>query len=229
MINIQPAEKLDRGDGKRVDVHSVFKTIQGEGPFTGRPAVFVRLAGCNLQCPDCDTEYTGSGVQNVLVDDLVAEVQSVLGTANLVVITGGEPFRQNISVLVYLLRLKNITVQIETNGTLPVPPNMADNVVIVCSPKIGTVQKSVATRAACFKYVMSSGSVDAEDGLPILALGHSAAPKVCRPPKGVPVYLQPMDCGEAEGNKRNLQACVESCLKHGYTLQLQTHKLIGVE
>ena len=51
--NTQEPEKIDRD--RHLDVHSIFHTIQGEGPYCGHPAVFIRLAGCNLQCPGCDT------------------------------------------------------------------------------------------------------------------------------------------------------------------------------
>ena len=54
-FNGQPIEKVQRTFDGTLEVHSIFKTIQGEGPFCGTPAVFIRLAGCNLQCPWCDT------------------------------------------------------------------------------------------------------------------------------------------------------------------------------
>ena len=56
MINKQPIEKREPSYEGTLQVHSIFKTIQGEGPFCGTPCVFVRLAGCNLQCPACDTD-----------------------------------------------------------------------------------------------------------------------------------------------------------------------------
>ena len=98
-INIQPIEKLARSDGLRLDVHSIFATIQGEGPFTGHPCVFVRLAGCNLQCPGCDTDYTEDRrmMQIYEIAESVASVLKASGSTRakvpLVVITGGEPFR----------------------------------------------------------------------------------------------------------------------------------------
>ena len=55
--NSQPIEKRSR-DADVLEVHSIFYTLQGEGPFCGSPAIFIRLAGCNLQCPGCDTDYT---------------------------------------------------------------------------------------------------------------------------------------------------------------------------
>ena len=57
-INSQAIEKSAHYTTRSYDVHSIFPTIQGEGPFVGQPAIFIRLAGCNLQCPACDTDYT---------------------------------------------------------------------------------------------------------------------------------------------------------------------------
>jgi 7-carboxy-7-deazaguanine synthase len=232
MINIQPIEKQDKGDGQTLSVHSVFYTIQGEGPFTGYPAIFIRLAGCNLQCPGCDTQYT-TGRETLTVQEIIARAERTipnqLGWMPLIVITGGEPFRQNLVPLVLNLK-RYYVVQIETNGTLGIDnPDAFRHVHIVCSPKAGKVHYSIVSHANCFKYVLHHGSVCPEDGLPILALNHSASPKVFRPPVGTPVYLQPMDCQNERVNRLNLEAVLASCLKFGYILQLQTHKLIGVE
>src|SRR3954467_9071958 len=53
---------LVRSDGNSLSIHSIFYTLQGEGPYSGCPAVFMRLAGCNLQCPGCDTDYTSGQI-----------------------------------------------------------------------------------------------------------------------------------------------------------------------
>lgn len=235
-INIQSPEKRRQFDnGSSLDVHSVFYTIQGEGPFTGQPCVFLRLAGCNLQCPSCDTEYTDKR--------MMMDVDSLAGLLfasfplfiknRLVVITGGEPFRQNLSPLIALLNSHDVHVQIETNGTLPVSANfdcLGDNFTIVCSPKAGKVHYSLYPFIDAYKYVLSYDSMDL-DGLPIRALNHSAAPRVARPHEGFkgPIYLQPMDSKNEEENAINLRAVKRSCLQNGYLLQLQLHKLIGVE
>jgi len=237
-INKQPIEKRNN-EARSLEVHSIFLTIQGEGPFTGYPAVFIRLAGCNLQCPSCDTDYT-NGRKGMSVEAIVSEVKSVHSECNarpIVVITGGEPFRQNIEQLVELLLRQDFTVQVETNGTLA-PLNVQAPVWfnrkfhIVCSPKAGKVHNWIANRADCFKYVLSADSVDPEDGLPILALNHTASPRVARPffsTKNKPIYLQPMDAKDQAKNDANVCAVLQSCIKHGYIFQLQTHKYIGVE
>jgi organic radical activating enzyme len=241
-INIQPIEKQNLDQSGNLSVHSVFYTIQGEGPFTGRPAVFLRLAGCNLQCPSCDTNYTIGRESMTLHEIEVAVAHACRDTIKpsvkpLVVITGGEPFRQNIAKLVRSLGSKGYHVQIETNGTLYVPELPWDSVTIVCSPKAGKISPLLTPHIDAYKYVMSADSVDPEDGLPILALDHTAKPKVARPFPGnsKPIYLQPMDPGmtigpdEHDTYRKNLNACIASCMKHGYILQLQTHKIIGLE
>lgn len=239
-INIQPIEKAERALDHSVDVHSIFgPTIQGEGPLSGHPAIFVRLAGCNLQCPGCDTDYT-SKRERMSPEAVVAQVQRLHPGPRLVVISGGEPFRQNIGLLTQMLEDSDYQVQIETNGTLPVPPGMAMSTWIVVSPKTGKVHPSVAEKAVAWKYVLDADHVDETDGLPTTALNHPASPRVARPPEGFPVgavYLQPCDTSMLYAsspfayhqNKRNLEAVVVSCMQHGYTLQLQLHKLLNLE
>jgi len=237
-LNQQAPEK--RVHQSHLSVYSVFDTIQGEGPFCGTPAVFIRLAGCNLQCPACDTDYT-SGRTDCTVEHVVNLVKLASNRVpGLVVITGGEPFRQDIGALIGALCAEAYYVQIETNGTLPPPINAMQYIhtntssrrgaFVVCSPKTGAVHPATIDAACCYKYVMSADSVDPRDGLPVLALDHSAAPRVARPPVAFrrPVYLQPMDEQNVEDNARHLRACMDSCMEHGYILQIQLHKLLGV-
>jgi 7-carboxy-7-deazaguanine synthase len=232
--NTQPIEARDISSPAILDVHSIFYTIQGEGPFAGQPAVFIRLAGCNLQCPGCDTDYTSTRKPMTIgeIVEAYAELTHNVAARPIVVITGGEPFRQNIAVLVQMLRIREMTVQIETNGVLPIPESFPRaNVTIVCSPKTSKVNPKNFGRIAAYKYVMHADSVDPVDGLPVKALDHSNSGKVQRPHDGFRgnVYLQPMDCKDEAQNHRNLQAVVKSCMAYGYTLQLQIHKIIGVE
>lgn len=241
-MNLQAPTHPDRTNGTSILLHSIFNTIQGEGPHVGRPACFIRLAGCNLQCPACDTEYT-EGAKRVPVEDLARRVREQF-PHDLVVITGGEPFRQNILPLVEILVGIGFSIQIETNGTLAPQGDLErwidlvckDHAVdLICSPKAGRV-KPVIINLVCwsehgaFKYVIDSNSFDASDGLPILALDHPASPKVWRDPfhRKVPTYLQPVDTGDPERNTINRQLAVELCQKFGYRLSIQLHKVIGV-
>jgi organic radical activating enzyme len=85
-------------------------------------------------------------------------------------------------------------------------------------------------RMDALKYVINWRSV-AEDGLPLLSLGHRARPTVARPPKDFrkPIYIQPMDTGNVVEEALNRKAAAKICMDHGYILQLQIHKLVGVE
>lgn len=230
--NSQIPEKKDYQS--TLEVHSIFSTIQGEGPFTGRPAVFVRLAGCNLQCPGCDTEYT-EGRNRLNYQTIYALIKSKLhdtkSSANLIVISGGEPFRQNIAPFVDFLISSDFDVQIETNGSMQIPLELSQLATVVCSPKTAKLHPSALHRANAFKYVMKAGNVRAEDGLPLQALDHRATPYIARPHKSFrgKIYLQPMDEQDAGYNADNVQAVLESAMKHNYTVQLQIHKLLNVE
>lgn len=244
-MNTQPIEKREPVS-LRLQVHSIFYTIQGEGPFAGTPAVFVRLAGCNLQCPYCDTDYT-SKRENLTPIEIVQRVTGSIPRSlwqdhkrMLVVITGGEPFRQNLGELFDRLVDAGYYVQVETNGTLPPPAHipysqMTDarrGVYIVCSPKTGKLNPLIALNACCFKYVLDHTSVSPNDGLPDSVLGLvKMSSRVARPPSDFrgPVYVQPQDDKREDLNELNKHAAVISCLTHGYVLQLQIHKLIGVE
>lgn len=233
MLNQQIPVKVIDSDGSSLLVHSIFYTLQGEGPFSGRAAVFVRLGGCNLQCPGCDTEYS-EGSRELEVQALLDSVVHILYVNRkakpIVVITGGEPFRQNIAYLANTLIAIGHTVQIETNGTLPASKGLSEQAVIVCSPKTGSVNSKLWPRISAYKYVASADDL-MDDGLPSKALGHTARPHLARPHATFtgPVYLQPMDEQDRDLNKTNMIAVVDSCLDHGYTLCLQTHKIVGVE
>lgn len=251
-INIQPITKFeDTDNGATLLVHSIFHTIQGEGPLTGHPAIFIRLGGCNLQCPQCDTDYTVDpkdereqvrGLQQtgrIPFGAIVMQVERYHAGPRLVVITGGEPFRQNISSLCLALLDMDYQVQVETNGTLPPPfgfpahgSTERPGAWVVVSPKAGKVHPKTAAIANAWKYVLNHDSFDPEDGLPIRALDHTASPRVARPPEDFPIsaiYLQPADRKDEAENAKNLRAVIRSCMRHGYTLQLQVHKILNME
>lgn len=234
-MNNQPIQHQSlSGDGSVV-VHSIWETIQGEGPFAGERAIFIRLAGCNLDCPLCDTDYTSRGVAYSLkeVKDTVVAFGPQPYRGRLIVITGGEPFRQNIGPLTRKLLAHGYRVQIETNGTLYVPGPWEDKTVtIVVSPKTPKINERIASYAGAFKYVGGAHDLDPEDGLPKGVLGRwDAGYKVARPPSSFagPVYLQPLDQKNEEMNKANRDAVLASCLRHGHILCLQLHKIVGVD
>jgi 7-carboxy-7-deazaguanine synthase len=233
-MNIQSPEPLERNTqtGNLLSVHSIFHTIQGEGPFSGMPAVFVRLGGCNLQCPGCDTEYT-AGRLDYTVNQILEYVdrlypETPFERPRLVVITGGEPFRQNVSPLAAALVQCGAMVQFETNGTLAPLADFPKVIRVVCSPKTRRVAFGLLPFIFAYKYVLQAGHV-AEDGLPSSVLG---TPDIqpARPHLGFtgPVYVSPMDEQDSARNRANLDAAVLSCLRFGYILNLQVHKLVGL-
>ena len=232
-MNTQPIEKLDMQHDGSLHVHSIFHTIQGEGPNTGHSAIFIRLAGCNLQCPGCDTDYTSTREKLTAkkIVDRVEDTDEFPGRRKpLIVITGGEPFRQNITPLCNALIAAGYRVQIETNGTLPPSAGLHDDVHVVCSPKTGKINIAMAARLDTLKYVVKAGEV-CKDGLPTRALGHSAVPCVAKPPADFEgaIYIQPMDEKNIQQNARNMQAAVRSCMANGHTLQVQVHKVANLE
>lgn len=116
---------------KRTDsytVNEIFYSLQGEGRYTGTPAVFLRFSGCNRHCDFCDTDHTHGNVMNA---DEIAEACAAYPARHLVA-TGGEPLLQLDSALLSKLKAKGFYVQIETNGSLPAPPEVDW---VTCSPK----------------------------------------------------------------------------------------------
>ena len=225
-MNEQKPEKIDH-KSSTLDVHSIFDTIQGEGPFSGESAIFIRLAGCNLQCPLCDTDYT-RGRKRLTATDVVEALTGIGSKAKLAVITGGEPFRQDITQLVENLLEFGYKVQLETNGTIFLEGFPYEKVTVVCSPKTPKIHSKLAPHVSAFKYVLSSGYVD-YDYIPIKVLGLGYDTSVHKPKEGVKVYVQPCDSKHSVLNKANLETCIGAVKEMGYTLNLQIHKIIGVE
>lgn len=220
-----PIRKPLSGDGLMLDVKHVFATLQGEGPFVGQPSVFVRLGGCNLACAFCDTHF--EEFTTVALADLLSQVERLaLNEAGkrvrrLVVITGGEPLRQNIAPLCEALLAAGFAVQIETNGTLW--RELPEAVTIICSPKnTGTgymkVRGDLLPRVRAFKFIISE-----HDPM------YSHVGEVGQGASGIPVYVQPMDEYDEALNAENLTLAKRLATEQGYILSLQVHKILGIE
>ncbi len=242
-----PIRVQEKGDGLNLWVQEVFYTLQGEGPFVGRPSVFVRLGGCNLACYFCDTDFESS-TWKPDIDELLMRIKDELKSApqadcKLVVLTGGEPLRQNIVPLVTALVSMGMTVQLETNGTLYQDLPWSEQIHIVCSPKTSGLNTMLVPYIDAYKYVLKAGEIDEEDGLPSGSTKQAGRPDhIARPEHHVrtgdtkpeqfssdkAIYVMPLDEQDDAKNHANTQACVAVALKHGYRLTLQTHKLIGV-
>jgi len=213
----------------KLEVHSIFETIQGEGPFSGHRAIFVRLFGCNIQCPDCDTSYTDKRTKSTPEEVLIS--LSMFGP-RFVVITGGEPFRQKVvTKFANLLIANGYLVQFETNGTYRIPDNLNSNVVIVVSPKTQTIHKSFYKHPVVFKYVLTQGEVSQKDGLPISVLNNPIAlNQVVARPADARVYITPADFpNNPKLTAANHKLVAKTAMKYGYIAQVQLHKKLGVE
>lgn len=207
-----------------LNIKKIFKSIQGEGPYTGWPAIFIRMAGCSVKCHWCDTDYENG--EQLAVHQVLDKVEGLREACQIVVITGGEPLQQDIHALVVSL-VKNcgIKVQIETSGVvgkecLSSIQAIMDIADVVCSPKTPKVHESMK-KAAAWKYVVGSNMVFLDDGLPV---------NLARPLNDAPVYIQPLNMEDVPlGNRGHQDKAVELILEYGYRLSLQTHKIIGVE
>lgn len=118
----------------------IYKSVQGESSFAGLPCIFVRLAGCNLRCSWCDSEYTFAGGHKMSLDEVLEEVKR-LAPVKLVEITGGEPMLQEREVVPLMERLLDAgyEVLIETSGERPLAnvPKQVHKIVDVKCPASG--------------------------------------------------------------------------------------------
>jgi len=118
----------------------IYKSLQGESSFAGLPCVFVRLAGCNLRCAWCDSEYTFGGGQKMSAAEILAEVQRLSPNGGLVEITGGEPMLQERELVPFMQQLVGgYGVLLETSGERPLEmvPREVHKIVDVKCPGSG--------------------------------------------------------------------------------------------
>lgn len=205
-------------------VKEMFYTLQGEGARTGRPAVFVRFAGCNLWsgreedraravCQFCDTEFVGvdgdGGGKFESAEALAqaaAGVWAAAGGRPYLVCTGGEPLLQLDATLIEAFHAQGFEVAVETNGTIAAPKRLDW---ICVSPKANA------------ELVQISG-----DELKLVFPQEGAEPLRYETLAFTHFFLQPMDNSE---RKANAQAAIAHCLAHPqWRLSLQTHKLLGL-
>jgi len=118
----------------------LYKSVQGESSFAGVPCIFVRLAGCNLRCSWCDSEYTFTGGKLFTADEILVQIEA-LQPCRLIEFTGGEPMLQARELLPFMDRLlaNNYTLMIETSGEQPLAavPRAVHKIVDVKCPGAG--------------------------------------------------------------------------------------------
>lgn len=190
-------------------VNEIFYSLQGEGFYAGRSAIFIRFSGCNLSCPFCDTDHRKF---TLMTDN---EIQHAICNypSDFVVLTGGEPALYVDIDFVEMLHKIGKYVAIETNGTHTLPENIDW---ITLSPKNDFCEDAqVVIRKA--------------DELKMVFLGQDLK-KHLEEPLATYHFLQPCDMGDKTKNKKNLQDCINYCMKHPeWRLSLQLHKLIGFQ
>ena len=238
MFGKNAIRKQELRDDGQLFIKEIFYTIQGEGPDAGSPAVFIRLAGCNLACFFCDTDFeNGTLMTAEAIEEEVRKLTSELPRTPLIVLTGGEPFRQNFIPLLSVLKLYE--VQVETAGTLTLPglhgvkSTRQRGFSIVCSPKTPKLNTDLIPLIDAYKYIIQAGCVDELDGLPNQSTQDDGkVARIARPwdqegyaTRDTPVFLQACDQQNGYLNKVNLKAAAELCMKFGYRLSVQQHKL----
>ena len=182
-------------------VNDIFYSLQGEGRNTGRAAIFIRFAGCNLKCPFCDTDF--SQYEEMSDEDILNRIKSY--PSRFVVLTGGEPSLQVDKQLVDLLHSHGYELAMETNGTHPIVDGIDW---ITCSPKGNTQIK----RCNELKCIFEEDTQKPDD--------HG----ICADYK----YLQPCDVQDTERNVQIVKRCFDYILQHPeWRMSLQTHKLVG--
>src|SRR5579872_6925737 len=123
-----------------MQITEIYKSLQGESSWAGLPCIFVRLAGCNLRCRWCDSEYTFTGGHKMSLDEIIMEVEK-LAPVKLVEITGGEPMLQERELVPLMDRLltERYEVLLETSGERPLAgvPKPVHKIVDVKCPGSG--------------------------------------------------------------------------------------------
>jgi 7-cyano-7-deazaguanosine (preQ0) biosynthesis protein QueE len=202
-------------------VCEIFYSIQGEGPNIGKPAVFLRLGGCNQKCKWCDTKYAlnSANFKSISNKKIIQKIKKY--PCKNIVITGGEPLLQQDSLKVLLDELPKYTFELETNGSLPLKINNKFEQ-INCSPKLtssGTIAYSLKlfpnNKKVAYKFVICNKS-DVEE-----------VKVFCRKYK-IPkekVWLMP------EGSKREIAIkrsiwLIELCKKEGYNFSPRLHIML---
>lgn len=193
-------------------VNEIFYSLQGEGRHAGRAAVFIRLSGCNLKCPFCDTDF--SQYQEMTVEEITDEVCRLSLDCHFVVITGGEPTLQNCVPLIDELHKNGYQVAMESNGTNYAPWNRDW---LTISPKT----LFIGTKAAEIKQITCN------ELKVVFDCEHD--PEVYNFIRAEYFYLQPCDTGDAQRNKVIIDKCVEYIKKHPkWKISLQTQKILTV-
>ena len=190
-------------------VNEIFYSIQGEGFNAGKAAIFIRLAGCNLRCPFCDTDFSKSTEKTD--EEIIDEISKY--PCRFIVITGGEPSLQLTSSSVKSLHKKGYYVAVESNGTRELPKNV-DWVTISPKDDYEKSGKTVVKVADEVKVVFDKEHQDVDKFLDIVAKHY---------------YLQPCDTGNVDENREIYKEIVNYVKHHNtWSISLQQQKILNI-
>ena len=198
-------------------VKEIFYSLQGEGVRAGMPHVFVRFAGCNLDCAkapgplspggfDCDTDWKNG--TSMSLDDILREVEATdQGGCGWILFTGGEPALQLDEPLIQALREREYSIAIETNGTV----ELLDGIDwICCSPKVQPIRIRYADECRC---VLASGQ---------------QPPSMKALPPAANYLISPANDGDTL-NMENAKWCMNLVLQNPlWRLSMQYHKVLSI-
>lgn len=217
-------------------LNDLYPTVQGEGTLTGTPMVLVRLHGCPVGCPFCDTKETWGSLDdekmNTIGEALGANTRFVKASASQiadfaraaaprirwVMLTGGEPAMQPLGELVTALHKQQFKVALETSGTADGHIGASCDWICV-SPKINMPGRLKLLTRAIFSANEIKMVIGKQSDVAALDTLLATYPTN----KDVQVCLQPMS-----QSKRATELCMTTCLERGWRLSLQTHKLVSV-
>jgi organic radical activating enzyme len=201
-------------------ISEIFASVQGEGLRLGEATLFIRLSGCNLQCPFCDTQYAWERGEQMPIDHILDRIKQLRKrfATEWVCLTGGEPLIQDVENLALRLKVERLKIQIETNGTiyrtLPV-----DWYTISPKPEKYQFQPEYKTKAREVKLVVVKD----------LDFGIVQKIREAFPPK-IPLLLQPESNLEWSMLKAYdlLKRAVNTGMKN-IRLSLQLHKVFRLQ
>lgn len=191
-------------------INEIFYSLQGEGRFTGTPAIFIRFSGCNLNCDFCDTKH--QPYKEYTQAEILREIEKYAPCTH-IIFTGGEPSLQLTEPFVEMLVKKGYFVAVETNGTHQLPFSVSW---ITCSPK--------------FEFCKNAKlQLDWIDELKVIYRGNGQDMSLYNDIEAEEYYLQPCDVGNPEDNKQIIKETIYF-IKHNpkWKLSLQTHKILNI-
>jgi organic radical activating enzyme len=208
-------------------VVEIFRSIQGEGDQTGTPCIFIRMFGCNLKCPFCDTPEGLSGSYHKFTTEKILEKIKKYPEIKQIIITGGEPLLQDVKKLAIDIVLsdgpKDYRVGIETNGTIALPneETLPFNHVSL-SPKMPLKECKIKNCHSLKILYPYQNGVTADEYKPMLI------DPINRIDLKMKCFIQPI---EDENGDQNLCSALQEVyrLGHPWRLGVQLHNLIGIK